>query len=60
VTAGLEPAPGANPDSGKNNFGIIDLRVTSIDWLSISRNAHRRAIFDTTIDTHWSGHFVNP
>lgn len=36
---------------GQKNFGIVSIRVESIDWLWLNHAGHRRAFFDYKLDS---------
>jgi hypothetical protein len=46
-------------DDGYQNFCVLHVRVTRIDWLELARSGHRRAIFDVN-DDGYEGRWVAP
>ena len=38
-------------EAGQKNFGIVSIRVESIDWLWLNHAGHRRAFFDYKLDS---------
>ncbi|WP_175856666.1 pyridoxamine 5'-phosphate oxidase family protein [Burkholderia anthina] len=54
------PSPGAAPaDDGYQNFCLLHVTVTRIDWLELARTGHRRAVFDLN-DEGYEGSWVAP
>jgi pyridoxamine 5'-phosphate oxidase len=41
------------------NFAIIECNITEIDWLQLSSNGHRRALFNWNGDT-WHKNWITP
>ena len=53
-------SPGAAPaDDGYQNFCLLHVTVTRIDWLELARTGHRRAVFDLN-DDGYEGGWVAP
>ncbi|WP_063551112.1 pyridoxamine 5'-phosphate oxidase family protein [Burkholderia territorii] len=58
VTA--SPGPGATAsDDGYQNFCLLHITVTRIDWLELARSGHRRAVFDVS-DDGFEGRWIAP
>ncbi|KVG26642.1 pyridoxamine 5'-phosphate oxidase family protein [Burkholderia diffusa] len=52
--------PGTTPtDDGYQNFCLLHVTVTRIDWLELARSGHRRAVFDV-IDDGYEGRWIAP
>lgn len=50
----------ANTGNGRENFGVVDLRITEIDYLAITRSGHTRALFKIAAGANWQGQLINP
>lgn len=49
----------AENDSGLENFAVIHISMTSMDWLWLARHGHRRAKFDVA-NGEWRGQWAIP
>jgi hypothetical protein len=50
-------------EPGRDRFAIVRTRVTSIDWLSLASEGHRRAEFHSDRDAavpSWTGRWIEP
>ena len=54
-TLRLRPAEGENYEKYKVNFGRVDIKIYSLDWLYLIHSGHRRAkfIYDKEISMVW-------
>ncbi|KVL34216.1 pyridoxamine 5'-phosphate oxidase [Burkholderia territorii] len=58
--AHVPASPGTTPvDDGYQNFCLLHVTVTRIDWLELARNGHRRAVFDVS-DDGFEGRWIAP
>lgn len=51
--------PFTEKDSGLENFAVIHISMTSMDWLWLARHGHRRAKFDVA-NGEWRGQWAIP
>ncbi|AFQ51592.1 pyridoxamine 5'-phosphate oxidase family protein [Burkholderia cepacia] len=49
----------AATDDGYQNFCLLHVTVTRIDWLELARSGHRRAVFDLN-DDGYEGRWIAP
>lgn len=56
---GAELAGAEDPDMGRENFAVLRLHVTRLEWLYLAAAGHRRALFEWT-DGRWCGTWLVP
>jgi hypothetical protein len=54
------PGAGAAPDTGAENYVVVEAVVTCLDWLRLDRGAGRRAVFTWSEAGHLQGQWVVP
>jgi hypothetical protein len=54
-----DPTPPAEPEAGREHFGVVLVTVEHIDWLYLAARGHRRARFDW-LDADWQGRWLMP
>ncbi len=65
-TSGLDPdlenrVPSlAETAAGRDNFAIILVTLTHMDWLYLAHDGHRRAGFIRQPQSDWQGHWLTP
>lgn len=65
-TSGLPPEfEGAEPDDAqlipaRENFALLQITLTALDWLYLAHTGHVRAQFERAASGEWKGRWVSP